>query len=467
MIRIAIDGPGGAGKSSVAKAVASELQIIYVDTGALYRTIGMFMLESGVDLKNADDVIGNLDKFELELKFTDGKQVILLNGSDVGDDIRTPEVSMAASYVSAIPEVRQFLLDMQRNIAKSNSVIMDGRDIGTVILPTAEVKIFLTASPEARAKRRYDELISRGAEVTYEQVYSEMVERDSNDTNRAVAPCIPADDAIILDNSDFNPSETVAEVVRIIRNKQNTLEVGVDSNEKSTAVSPICNDTAKDKTFYMKLHKFLAPFFRWIMRLNPKGLENIPENGGIVFCSNHIGAVDVISIAACTNRQISFVAKKELFSIPLLGKLITALGAIKVDRGGNDVGAIKASISKAKEGGAIAIFPQGHRYPGINPATTPKRNGAALIAYRSGCDIIPVCIQTDKGKYGLLRRVDVIFGGKIENSSLGFDNGGQIEYERATNIIFDEVVKLSDYASLPSYDPAKDKHNKKINRKKR
>ena len=467
MIRIAIDGPGGAGKSSVAKAVASELQIIYVDTGALYRTIGMFMLTTGVDLKNADDVIDNLDKFELELKFTDGKQVILLNGNDVGDNIRTPEVSMAASYVSAIPEVRQFLLDMQRNIAKSNSVIMDGRDIGTVILPEAEVKIFLTASPEARAKRRYDELISRGAEVTYEQVYNEMVERDSNDTNRTVAPCIPADDAIILDNSEFNPTETVAEVVRIIREKQTFFQNNVNLEDKKLTNSHDCNDMVERKTFYMSAHKILAPFFRWIMRLNPKGQENIPENGGIVFCSNHIGAVDVISIAACTNRQISFVAKKELFSIPLLGKLITALGAIKVDRGGNDVGAIKASISKAKEGGAVAIFPQGHRYPGINPATTPKRNGAALIAYRSGCDVIPVCIQTNKGKYGLFRKVDVIFGEKIENSSLGFDNGGQSEYEKATDIIFDEVVKLSDYSSLPSYNPTKDKHNKKINQKKR
>ena len=190
MIRIAIDGPGGAGKSSVAKIIAKELGIIYVDTGALYRTIGMFMMESGVDLKNADDVISNLDKFNLELKFTDGKQVILLNGNDVGDSIRTPEVSMAASYVSAIPEVRQFLLDMQRNIAKSNSVIMDGRDIGTVILPDAEVKIFLTASVEARAERRYKELLEKGGSVELEAVKEDMIIRDRQDSTRAVSPLV-------------------------------------------------------------------------------------------------------------------------------------------------------------------------------------------------------------------------------------------------------------------------------------
>lgn len=473
MIRIAIDGPGGAGKSSVAKAVASRLQIVYVDTGALYRTIGMYMLNSGVDLKNNEDVISNLDKFTLDLKFTDGKQVILLNEVDVGDDIRTPEVSMAASCVSAIPEVRQFLLDMQRNIAKHNSVIMDGRDIGTVILPDAEVKIFLTASPEARARRRYEELISKGKEVTYEDVYNAMVERDHNDTNRTIAPCVPADDAIILDNSDFDPNETVEAVVRIITEKQKSIEEKENSCEQTPTDKP--NDVfdtkspadKPKKTFYMKAHRILAPLFRWILRLNPHGLENIPKDGGIIFCSNHIGALDVISIAACTDRQVTFVAKKELFSIPILGALITALGAIKIDRGGNDIGAIKASVNAAKDGGAVAIFPEGHRYPGINPATTPKRNGAALIAYRSGCDIVPVCIQMKNAKYGLFRKIDVMFGEVIENSSLGFENGGHDEYENATEKIFNEVVKLSDYASLPSYDPEKDKHNKKVNKKKR
>ncbi len=478
MIRIAIDGPGGAGKSSVAKAVASRLQIVYVDTGALYRTIGMYMLKSGVDLKNNNDVIENLDKFTLDLKFIDGKQVILLDGIDVGDDIRTPEVSMAASCVSAIPEVRQFLLDMQRNIAKSNSVIMDGRDIGTVILPDAEVKIFLTASPEARARRRYEELISKGKDVTYEDVYRAMVERDHNDTNRTIAPCVPADDAIILDNSDFDPIETVEEVVRLITEKQKSFDAKSTSETQND--DEISNNLeiknnieaensieAPEKTFYMKAHRILAPFFRWILRLNPHGLENIPSEGGVIFCSNHIGALDVISIAACTERQVTFVAKKELFSIPLLGRLITALGAIKIDRGGNDIGAIKASINAAKDGSAVAIFPEGHRYPGINPATTPKRNGAALIAYRSGCDIVPVCIQMKNAKYGLFRKIDVMFGEVIENSSLGFENGGHDEYEVATEKIFNEIVKLSDYASLPSYDPEKDKHNKKANKKKR
>ena len=216
MIRIAIDGPGGAGKSSLAKAVAKKLEIIYVDTGALYRTIGYYMLGRGIDPKDAQSVVNALPDFTLELTFINGDQVILLNGEDVKDAIRTPAVSMAASDVSAIKEVREYLLNTQRNIAKKNSVIMDGRDIGTVILPNAEIKIFLTASPEARARRRYEELKAKGKEIPYEQVYSEMVERDKNDSTRDIAPCVPAEDAIMLDNSDMNAEQTVDAVIKII-----------------------------------------------------------------------------------------------------------------------------------------------------------------------------------------------------------------------------------------------------------
>ena len=217
MIRIAIDGPGGAGKSSLAKAVAKELEIIYVDTGALYRTIGLYMLNHGIDPTDAKAVAGELGKFTLELTYVNGEQVILLDGENVKDAIRTPEMSMAASNVSAIKEVRAFLLDTQRDIAKKHSVIMDGRDIGTVILPDAEVKIFLTASPEARAKRRYEELRAKGKDVSYEQVYTEMVERDKNDCTRDIAPCIPAEDAIHLDNSAMTAEETTEEVIKIIK----------------------------------------------------------------------------------------------------------------------------------------------------------------------------------------------------------------------------------------------------------
>ena len=219
-MKIAIDGPGGAGKSTVSKAIAARLGIVYVDTGALYRTVGYYVRQKNADPKSAEQVTPLLDGISIEVKYIDGAQRVFLNGEDLGDKIRTPEMSMYASAVSAIPAVRAFLLDTQKDIARKNSVIMDGRDIGTVILPDAEVKIYLTATAECRAKRRYDELIAKGQKnVVYEDVLAEMNERDTNDSTRAVAPATAAADAILLDNTDLDFEGTVRRILEIVKEK--------------------------------------------------------------------------------------------------------------------------------------------------------------------------------------------------------------------------------------------------------
>ena len=439
MIRIAIDGPGGAGKSSVAKAVSHTLGIIYVDTGALYRNIGLYMLDHGIDTKDTDVVVPALKDISIELKFENGRQVILLNGVDRGDEIRTPAASMAASHVSAIPAVRDFLLDLQRSIAKKNSLVMDGRDIGTVILPDAEVKIFLTASPEARAYRRFKELTAAGKEVTLKQVYDEMVERDKNDSTRSVAPCVPAEDAVYLDNSKLNLEETVEEIIKIVKKK------------------------TKDTTpLYQFLKAIVSPIYRLLFNVRVIGKENVPTEGGVLLCPNHLAAVDVISIGAVCPRQITCIAKKELFEIPVLGGLVKALGAVKIDRGGADVGAIKAAVSAIESGKTVVIFPQGHRCPGVNLASTQIRHGAGLIAYYAKCDVVPVCINIKGGKYSLFRKTEIIYGKPIKYSELGFTDGGREEYAAATEKIFGQVIELgTQFKSLPDYDPKKDRIKKK------
>ena len=219
MIKIAIDGPGGAGKSTVAKAVAAKLGIVYVDTGALYRTIGFYVRSRDVDPKDAEGVTACLPNINIEVRYEGGVQKVYLNGEDLGDAIRTPEMSMYASAVSAIGSVRSFLLDTQRDIARKNSVIMDGRDIGTVILPDADVKIFMTASPECRAQRRYKELCDKGIKANYDDVLAEMNERDKNDSTREIAPATAAPDAIIFDNSGMTLEESVAAVIDIVNKK--------------------------------------------------------------------------------------------------------------------------------------------------------------------------------------------------------------------------------------------------------
>ena len=225
MIQIAIDGPSGAGKSTVAKALAAKLGIVYVDTGALYRTIGYYVRSQNADPKDASAVEALLPNIQIELKYENGTQIVCLNGENLGDKIRTPEMSMYASAVSAIPAVRAFLLDTQRDIAKKNSVIMDGRDIGTVILPNADVKIYLTASNECRARRRCDELKGKGIETTYEDVLADMIARDNADSTREVAPAVAADDAVTFDNSWMTPDECTAKLAELIAQK-----TGVSSN---------------------------------------------------------------------------------------------------------------------------------------------------------------------------------------------------------------------------------------------
>ncbi len=218
VINVAIDGPAGAGKSTISRKAAAELGYIYIDTGALYRTVGLNALRLGVDIQNDDAVIATLtDDLKVELRFIDGEQKMFLNDEDVSTAIRTPEASMAASRVSAVPKVRQYLFDLQKNLAKNNNCIMDGRDIGTVVLPDADVKIFLTASPEARAERRYKELVEKGMEASYEEVLADMVKRDYDDSHRAIAPLKQADDAILCDTSDIDLQQSIDLIINTIK----------------------------------------------------------------------------------------------------------------------------------------------------------------------------------------------------------------------------------------------------------
>lgn len=221
-INIAIDGPGGAGKSTVARAVAKQLGFIYVDTGAIYRAIGLKFVRTGKSFTN-ENIISVLPGTELSLTHIDGEQHIIIDGEDVSYLIRTQEISSAASKVSAVPEVRAFLLDLQRDIARKNNVIMDGRDVGTVILPNAEVKIFLTANVEVRARRRHRELMAKGLQTpdTFERVLKEVAERDKADSERATAPLKPAEDAVLVDTSDMDFEQSVQTVINIIRRKVN------------------------------------------------------------------------------------------------------------------------------------------------------------------------------------------------------------------------------------------------------
>lgn len=221
MIAVAIDGPAGAGKSTIAKAAAASLGYIYIDTGALYRAVALACIRNKVDISNSEEVEKQLPDLDVRLIFFNGEQIILLNDENVTEEIRSENVSMAASRVSAIPAVRDYLLELQRSFAKRDNVVMDGRDIGTVVLPNAQVKIFLTASPERRAARRVLQLQEKGIEADFDKILFDIVQRDYNDSNRKTAPLKAADDAITVDTSDMTLEQSIETIINVI--KENTI----------------------------------------------------------------------------------------------------------------------------------------------------------------------------------------------------------------------------------------------------
>ena len=435
--QIAIDGPSGAGKSTVAKALAAKRGIIYVDTGALYRAVGLAVRNAGIDPADEEAVTALLPGITLDIRFEDGVQHILLCGEDVGDRIRTPEISMAASRVSAIGAVRAFLLDTQRNLGNAHSVVMDGRDIGTVIFPKAAVKVFLTATPEARAQRRYEELRQKGMDVRYEDILRDMQQRDENDRSRTIAPAVAAPDAVELDSSGLTVEEVVARIDALCAEKL---------GQQSPAVPA---RTAKGGRFYLGVRAVLGWLLRILFRLKIHGRENIPQEGGWVVICNHIAVKDITLLGIAFPRQIRFLAKAELFRIPLLRHLFRAMGAVPVDRGGSDVQSLKTMVGLSQDGYLVGVFPQGHRRPGVNPADTPVKSGAALIACRAGVGMIPVCIRTKGVRYRFLRRKDLYIGKPVSYGEL-FTDGGRAEYAAATERMFGDVCRLGGYDKSPS-----------------
>lgn len=224
---VAIDGPAGAGKSTLAKAAAARLGFVYVDTGAIYRTVGLAARNAGVDKADSEGIKALLTGLQVDIRYENGVQKMYLNGADVTGEIRSPEISAYASYVSAIPEVRAFLMEMQRRLAREHDVIMDGRDIGTVVLPEAGLKIFLTASAEKRAMRRFRELQEKNPAITFEEVLSDMTARDAKDSQRETAPLKAAEDAVLVDTSDLSLEESVELIVNMIARQRETTEAQV------------------------------------------------------------------------------------------------------------------------------------------------------------------------------------------------------------------------------------------------
>lgn len=451
-INIALDGPSGAGKSTIAKLAAKKLGYVYVDTGAMYRSIAYNALRGGKDVADEQAVKESLDGLKIELAYRDGTQAVLVNGEDVSDKIRTPEVSMSASAVAKYPAVREFLLETQRGIAAENDIIMDGRDIGTVVLPNAQVKLFLTASAEERANRRFRELQEKGDPSTYEEVLADIEQRDYNDTHRDIAPLKQAEDAELLDSTNMTIDEVVDAIVAAAEKaakdlsgeKKNRTRSSERASREMMPVRPVTK-THKLNPVRQFFYNILRVIVRFVMKckydLTYEGLENVPTDGGNVFASNHRSYADPVLIALGARVPISYMAKDELFHKNIFFTwLIKTFGAFPVVRGAGDTSVIDTAIDKLESGRNLVIFPEGTRSK--DGKVGKGKTGVALIAAVAQTKVVPVGVNFEGEKLTKGKKVVVRYGEPIDPAEIGVTTATTADIKKIKKEIMGSISDL-------------------------
>ena len=454
-LNIALDGPSGAGKSTIAKSAAKELGFVYVDTGAMYRAIAYYCKKNGIDCEDEAAVGGVLGGLTVGLEYRDGTQIVTVNGEDVSPYIRTPEISMGASAVAKYPAVREFLLETQRSIAAKNDIIMDGRDIGTVVLPNARLKFFLTATAEERASRRFKELSEKGGDVTYEQVLADVNERDYNDTHREIAPLKQAEDARVIDSTQLTIEQVVEIIVSAAKEAQaegKSIKPGETSKKKERPkrelmpIHPI-SKTHKLGFFHMLIYTIVRVIAGWVFKLHYnmtyEGLENIPKDGGNIFASNHRSYGDPVFIAIPTRVPLSYMAKEELFKQNIFfTALIKLFGAFPVVRGAGDTSVIDTAVEKLEKGRNLVIFPEGTRSK--DGKVGKGKTGVALVAAVARTTIIPVGISFEGEKLCRKKHVTVRFGKPITPQELGITDTSMTSLKKVKKAVMDAITELVD-----------------------
>ncbi len=356
---IAIDGPAGSGKSTVAKLVAERLGLSYVDTGATYRLVSHQAMQSKISLDDAP-ALAELAKKTMQRSTLEYGRALSFDGSPVGNEIRSPEVSQATSIVSAHPEVRRVLVEFQRSLVPARGAVVEGRDIGTVVWPDADLKIYLDALPDVRAQRRNAEHGSEGSEVV------EIHERDERDANRPVGAMKPASDAVILDTSMLDAEAVATKILALMTRK-------------------------RAPALYVAIRDVLRLLLSTAFNMEVTGADNIPKHGGVILAINHRSLIDIPVAAAVTKRHVRFMAKEELFKSPISAWFMRRTGTFSVKRGRPDRSALTNSLAVLEAGGVLGIFPEGTRTPGAR--FEELEEGFAYIALKSGAPIVPLAIS--------------------------------------------------------------------------
>ncbi|MDE6472429.1 MAG: (d)CMP kinase [Clostridia bacterium] len=441
MINIAIDGPSGAGKSTIAKIVAKTLGITYLDTGAMYRAVALHVVNCGKNPSVEEDVTPLLSDINITYIKDNDENKICLNGKDVSQDIRRHEISKCASEVSKIPAVRLFLVDMQRKIADSSDVVLDGRDITSYVLPNAKYKFYLTAKDTERAKRRFEELKAKGQEVSYEQILADVKDRDFNDMNRDFAPLKKTEDSFEIDSTDMSLQQVVDTILTKIKEIDEKNSAKTQEKNVNTQVIKKVKDRKKQRGrwFYKGLANFARKVLRvlWITKIYFK--ENFPKNTkALVICNHYSGFDPCVIMSRIMGKDSKVVMKNEIVANSFIDKVSKELGCIPVKRGEADVTAVKSIMGALNNNQPVLIFPEGTRNRQKTKELLPFKQGVATFAIKAKAPIVPM----------IYYKKTVIFGrnklmvGKPFYLDEFYDKKLNDVREVATQYIFDKMQEL-------------------------
>ena len=465
---VAMDGPAGTGKGTITKLAAQKLGLVNIDTGATYRCITLAMLKENVGLDEEDKIKEILERTKIELKNENGEQLVFLNGEDVSKEIRSTEVNNLVSQVSSLKFVRYKMVDLQRRLAEGKDIIMEGRDIGTYVFPNADVKIYLDATPEERARRRQRQNEENGIESTYEEVLANIIKRDENDKNKEMGALKIADDAIVVDGTNDTIEQNTQKVIDIInekKNKNKPTNVGValmgDPKPKNTT-KPMSNDvgvgfhpdhqpkhTNKQKLnepISKKIQRETVRSILWLIykiiyRVKVIGKDNVPKDEAFILCGNHVEfmKVPIIELFTTGRRRVFFMAKIELLKNPIFKWLAYLFDVIPVKRGKKDLNAMKQSLKALEQGHILGIFPEGTRNKTNKPIKA--KTGTAYMALRTGVKVLPVGIKTTK-----THKVIVNIGKPLDYSKEKTKNPEKDLLEQTTTQIMDQIIMLTETA---------------------
>lgn len=428
---VAIDGPAGTGKGTMATILSKKYNLVNIDTGATYRCVTLAMLNKDVSLDDEDGIADILKNIEIELLNEKGKQKVLLNGEDVTEKIRSKEVSANVSPVSSIKQVRLAMGGLQRKMAQGKDVIMEGRDIGTVIFPNADVKIYLDANVEVRAKRRLKQNEEKGIKMSYEEVLENIKKRDKNDMEKEMGALKVADDAVVIDGSDMSIKEEARAISKVIDAKLKAKK----EQEKIYWARP---ETTWKKIERATIKGILHAFYKIVFRIEKVNEANLPMEGPVIVCANHLNTWDAIGLVTASKRRIRFIAKEELFHNKFLNWFAHVFDVIPVKRGMRDVEAMKMNLTALKNGEALGLFPEGTR-KGLAKGTKVQ-NGAAYMALKTKVKVVPVGIQ---GTFKPFTKVKLNYGTPIDFTNYEPKNPEKEDIEKATKEIMDSIIMLT------------------------